>query len=159
MNTTTQRAHAPQHRAAWIMAAFALLAMSHTAQAVETSAQGEVVLVEKRDGVTSVRTVEGHVHQRANVAWTAGSLRTALKDMPKGDVARGKNLHSDMFCASCHGVAGESLSPNWPAINGQRADYTYKMLLDYQSGLREEDGRAGLMNAVAALLSKQDMAD
>ncbi|MEW5837207.1 MAG: c-type cytochrome [Pseudomonadota bacterium] len=103
--------------------------------------------------------VAGHAPQGAQVKWTPASLRVALSEMPAGDAGKGKALHNDMFCASCHGVAGEALTPNWPSLAGQRAEYTYKMLLDYHSGLRREDVRADLMTTVAALLSKQDMAD
>lgn len=101
----------------------------------------------------------GHAQQGTQVKWTPASLRVALSEMPAGDVSKGKVLHNDLFCASCHGVAGEALTPNWPSLAGQRAEYTYKMLLDYHSGLRREDERAGVMNAVAEMLSKQDMAD
>ncbi|MGB9670307.1 MAG: c-type cytochrome [Halothiobacillaceae bacterium] len=79
--------------------------------------------------------------------------------MPKGDAGRGKQLHGDLFCASCHGVAGEATTANWPSLQGQRAEYTYKMLLDYKSKRRNEDERAAIMVHVAQLMSEQDMAD
>jgi len=92
-------------------------------------------------------------------AWTPALLAQALQGMPKGDAERGKQLHGDLFCASCHGVAGESTTNNWPSLAGQRAEYTYKMLLDYKSKLRVEDERGHLMAAVAHFLTQQDMAD
>ncbi len=101
-------------------------------------------------------------HQAQNQAatpWTPPTLRQALEAMPKGDPERGKQLHNDNFCASCHGVAGEALTMNWPSLQGQREEYTYKMLLDYQAKLRAEDERALLMVTAAKPLSKQDMAD
>ena len=93
------------------------------------------------------------------VEWTPAALSQVLKDMPKADAQHGKVLHSTMFCASCHGVAGESLSFNWPSLSGQRAEYTYKMLLDYQTGLRFEDDKSSMMKVATELLTKQDMAD
>lgn len=123
-------------------------------------AAAEVASVKQTPTPTTVQSIEAHAqHHRPDVAWTPASLRVVLADMPKGDAANGKALHTGMFCASCHGAAGESLSASWPSLSGQRAEYTYKMLLDYQSGLRKEDARAGLMNVVSTLLSKQDMAD
>ncbi|MFP4273378.1 MAG: c-type cytochrome [Halothiobacillaceae bacterium] len=91
--------------------------------------------------------------------WTPGTWMNALQAMPDGDVRRGENIHTEMFCASCHGARGESVSDNWPALNGQRAEYSYKMLLDYKDGRRHEDERADIMIEVAQFLTEQDMAD
>lgn len=91
--------------------------------------------------------------------WTPASLSAALADMPRGDAARGKQLHHDQFCASCHGAVGEPLTMNWPSLAGQRAEYSYKMLLDYQSRLRREDARADVMVVSVRGLTRQDMAD
>lgn len=121
--------------------------------------KAEVIVIDKQAGHTSVQMLEGHAHLRPAVAWTPATLSQALRDMPAPDVQRGKELHSSMFCASCHGVAGESVSDNWPSLAGQRTNYTYKMLLDYQSGLRHENETASIMKAEAELLTKQDMAD
>lgn len=121
--------------------------------------KAEVMLIKEQAGKASVQMLEGHAHVRPAVAWTPAAVFAALSEMPQPDAQRGKVLHSDLFCASCHGVAGESISNNWPSLVGQRAEYTYKMLLDYQSGLRHEDDKASLMKAEAELLSKQDMAD
>ncbi len=144
----------------WLTGAGVAASLMVAVQAAPVSgSQGEVVLMQNSDGHTTVRAVSGELHTRSAQPWTPDRLQAALKAMPKGGVSRGKALHSSMLCSSCHGAAGESVSPNWPSLNGQRADYTYKMLLDYQSGLRREDHRAGVMNAVAELLSQQDMAD
>ncbi|MBD3743425.1 MAG: cytochrome c4 [Stenotrophomonas sp.] len=92
-------------------------------------------------------------------AWTPATLMQALQAMPKGDAERGKQLHSELFCASCHGVAGESTTMNWPSLAGQRAEYTYKMLLDYKTKRRMEDQRSRLMLTAVQNLKEQDMAD
>lgn len=91
--------------------------------------------------------------------WTSSALQAELAAMPVGDAARGEKQHNVQFCASCHGRKGEAPTLNWPSLAGQRAEYTYKMLLDYRSGLREEDARAEVMNLAAEKLSRQDMAD
>jgi len=93
-------------------------------------------------------------------AWTPGELQAALKAMPEGDVTRGERLNDTMMCSSCHGDKGETWSRNWTDLAGQRSEYTYKMLLDYRNALRAEGtAQAGLMQYVAAPLSKQEMAD
>lgn len=91
--------------------------------------------------------------------WTTAQLRSDLSTMPTGNVDTGKNLHSSMMCSSCHGVEGIAPTSNWPSLAGQKADYTYKMLLDYQSGLRDEDHRSELMTILTHDMSKQSMAD
>lgn len=137
------------------------LASSGALLAADTASNpiAEVVMVKEQAGQVSVQVVEGRAHMRPATPWTPAAVFTALQEMPKPDVARGKVLHNDLFCASCHGVAGESISDNWPSLAGQRAEYTYKMLLDYQSGLRDEDKKSHIMKVEAELLSKQDMAD
>ncbi|MDY0330324.1 MAG: c-type cytochrome [Thiomonas sp.] len=92
-------------------------------------------------------------------AWSPVTLQTALRDLPKGNAAAGKSVHDSMMCASCHGAAGNAQTMNWPSVAGQRHDYTAKMLLDYRSGLRDEDGRAGLMTSIARMMTPQQIAD
>ena len=95
----------------------------------------------------------------AVVQWTPAAWHDTMKNMPKGEVSAGEKLHTSLFCASCHGIKGESMTDNWPSLAGQPAAYTYKQLLDYQSGLRQEDDRAHVMFVVAQMLDKQQMAD
>jgi len=91
--------------------------------------------------------------------WSAKSLRQALESRPTGDPLRGKDLNTQHMCASCHGKEGIAPTPNWPSVAGQLESYTFKMLLDYQSGARNEDNRANIMTAVVDMLSPQDMSD
>ncbi|WP_372592097.1 c-type cytochrome [Guyparkeria sp.] len=93
------------------------------------------------------------------VQWTPGEWHTTMAAMPQGDPSRGEELHDDAFCASCHGEHGESVTGNWPRLAGQRAEYTYKQMLDYADHRRREDNRAHLMSVVSEDLSEQDMAD
>lgn len=83
------------------------------------------------------------------VAWTP----KMVKFVASGDVARGKTIAAD--CASCHGPAGVSPSPNFPSLAGQGANYLYKQLADYKAGKRSN----AIMTPFAATLSAQDMAD
>jgi len=91
--------------------------------------------------------------------WNPASLREQLQAMPTGNAASGQTLHQTMMCASCHGNAGIAPSQNWPNLAGQKADYTYKVLLDYQSGLRDEDHRSELMTTLVKDMNHQQMAD
>ena len=70
-----------------------------------------------------------------------------------GDPIRGQQL--SQACAACHGADGNSVNPEWPKLAGQHAEYTYKQLMDYQSGRREN----ALMAGQVANLSEQDMHD
>lgn len=99
-------------------------------------------------------------HADADVAkWTPAAWHETMAAMPEGDPSRGRELHNDAFCASCHGEHGEATTANWPLLAGQRAEYTYKQLLDYADHRRAEDARAHIMNVVGEELSRQDMAD
>ena len=92
-------------------------------------------------------------------AWTPASLRAALAELPQGDAQRGRQVHEQLFCASCHGGQGQAPTFNWPHTASQRATYTAKMLLDYQRGLRLENRGAQLMHDVAVAMTPQQIAD
>lgn len=84
----------------------------------------------------------------------SGALLSApLSAMPKADPAAGQALAGT--CAACHGSDGNSPSPAFPKIAGQHAKYTYKQLMDYKSGARQN----AIMAGIVASLSEQDMAN
>jgi cytochrome c553 len=110
----------------------------------------------------STRTALATDHAAAPIAakaWTPASLRGALAALPKGDAVRGHAVNQELFCASCHGDQGVAPSQNWPHLAGQKASYTAKMLLDYQSRLRLEGKRAELMHDIAVMMTPQQIAD
>ena len=41
-------------------------------------------------------------------------------------------------CSSCHGVTGESTSPNFPKLNGQQKDYLVAQLDDFKGHVRSD---------------------
>lgn len=90
---------------------------------------------------------------------TVSEIRARLAAMPRGDVARGKQLNQTLMCASCHGNDGVAPTRSWTSLAGQRAAYTYKSLVDYQKNGRHENARATLMQVAVAGMSKQAMAD
>lgn len=91
--------------------------------------------------------------------WTPASLRTALAALPPGEAERGRVVNQQLFCASCHGDTGVAPTQNWPHLAGQKAAYTAKMLLDYQSRLRAENHGAALMHDIAVMMTPQQIAD
>jgi cytochrome c553 len=56
-------------------------------------------------------------------------------------------------CAGCHGVDGNSTSPQYPKLAGQTARYIYIQLKDFKEGRRNNP----TMSLMAANLSKEDM--
>jgi cytochrome c553 len=56
-------------------------------------------------------------------------------------------------CQACHGMDGNSASPDYPKIGGQYPDYLSKALRDYKSGARKN----AIMAGFAGTLSKQDI--
>jgi cytochrome c553 len=59
------------------------------------------------------------------------------------------------ICASCHGVDGNSVTPEWPSLAGQHESYIVRQLEAYRSGERQDVG----MQNFAAMLTEQDMRD
>lgn len=72
-----------------------------------------------------------------------------------GSAAAGKAKAA--VCAGCHGVDGNSMSPEFPKLAGQDATYTAKQLADFKN---PKSGRNNpIMLGMAAGLSTKDMAD
>lgn len=70
------------------------------------------------------------------------------------DALAGK-AKSAQVCAACHGVDGNSISPDFPNLAGQTARYIYVQLKDYKEGRRKHD----VMTAMSQTLSRADMFD
>lgn len=79
----------------------------------------------------------------------------ALWAQAAGSVAAGKAKSA--VCAGCHGVDGNSASPEFPKLAGQDATYTAKQLADFKN---PKSGRNNpIMLGMVANLSASDMAD
>lgn len=66
-----------------------------------------------------------------------------------GDVAAGAAKAKEV-CAACHGPEGNApISPDFPKLAGQKADYLEKALRDYKSGARKNPIMAGQAQALA----------
>ena len=58
------------------------------------------------------------------------------------DVAAGQAKVKEV-CQACHGLDGNSQSPDYPKLGGQYPDYLAKALRDYKSGARKNPIMAG----------------
>jgi cytochrome c553 len=77
------------------------------------------------------------------------------------NIEAGKQLATTV-CAACHGPSGISVSDTVPNLAGQRARYIEAQLKFFKDGTRKEPGtvsRAAIMNAIAAQLSPEEIAN
>jgi cytochrome c553 len=70
------------------------------------------------------------------------------------DIDAGK-AKATQICQSCHGLDGNSATPDYPKLGGQASDYMSKALRDYKSGARKNP----IMAAMAGALSAQQIED
>jgi cytochrome c553 len=86
----------------------------------------------------------------------------ALNPAHAADAANGKVLADTHNCAACHGVGlNKPVSPEYPKLAGQHADYIYWALRQYQMGVGNPHlGRSNpIMQAQVQSLSQSDMRD
>jgi cytochrome c553 len=55
----------------------------------------------------------------------------------KSDGAQGTSPDAAQTCVACHGTDGVSITPMYPTLAGQHADYLARALLDYKEGTRK----------------------
>jgi len=121
---------------------------------------------------TAARTsVRGGDHAaRASLLKTASAvsaaaaltLAFALQPAYAADASNGKALADSHNCAACHGVnLNKPVSPEYPKLAGQHADYVYWALRQYQMGTGNPNfGRNNpIMQAQVQSLSESDLKD
>ena len=59
-------------------------------------------------------------------------------------------------CTACHLPTGEGVTPHYPRLSGQYADYIASSLREYAAGTRKSVS-AGVMNTIAARLSEEEI--
>jgi len=84
------------------------------------------------------------------VAVFFGAVAAARAADMKAGEAKAKEV-----CQACHGLDGNSPTPDYPKLGGQRLDYLAKALRDYKSGARKNAIMAGFVGT----LSPQDIAN
>jgi cytochrome c553 len=82
-----------------------------------------------------------------------GSLAAASASAQEGSVEAGRTKAAT--CAACHGVDGNSVTPDWPMLAGQHAGYIVRQLRAFKEGERTDV----TMKPFADMLSEQDMLD
>jgi cytochrome c553 len=93
---------------------------------------------------------------------TALTALLAFNPAHAADAANGKALADSHNCAACHGVnLNKPISPDYPKLAGQHADYIYWALRQYQMGAGNPHmGRNNpIMQAQVQSLSQSDMKD
>jgi cytochrome c553 len=83
----------------------------------------------------------------------SGSLGALSAAAQEGSVEAGRT--KSVTCAACHGVDGNSVTPDWPMLAGQHASYIVRQLRAFKNGERTDV----TMKPFADLLSEQDMLD
>lgn len=83
----------------------------------------------------------------------SGSLLAVAAQAQEGSVDAGRTKSAT--CAACHGVDGNSMTPDWPSLAGQHSTYIVRQLKAFKSG----DRVAVAMKPFADMLTEQDMAD
>lgn len=61
-------------------------------------------------------------------------------------------------CSACHGVDGNSVSPNFPRLAGQQADYLVKQLKDFRSRQRSDPPGPWFMWGISRNLTDDQIA-
>lgn len=67
----------------------------------------------------------------------------AGRPLQSGARARGELPAAAELCVACHGTDGVGITPQYPTLSGQHADYLEKALLDYKRGGRKNPVMAG----------------
>ena len=80
-------------------------------------------------------------------------LAVSATSLASGDAEVGQAKSTT--CMGCHGLAGNSTTPNFPKLAGLGEGYILKQLQDFKSGARDN----AIMAGVVSLLSEQDMMD
>ena len=100
---------------------------------------------------------------RFMLALVAHTLVAAMSTVHAADLAAGKIVFEKFNCASCHGAEGRTaLSPAYPVLAGQYADYLRHTLKAYKRGAAGSPPSANvrtnpIMSAFALPLTDEDI--
>jgi cytochrome c553 len=84
------------------------------------------------------------------LGFSAGSTQAASMH---GDATAGSAKAA--VCTACHGLNGNSTTPEWPVIAGQNAAYSSDQIMRIKTGMRT----APLMQPIVEEFTEQDIAD
>jgi cytochrome c553 len=102
-----------------------------------------------------------HATMHANAAgWSeqdfadmAAYLAGPVVKAPAAPKTVGKLPEAAQTCVACHGTDGIGITPQYPTLAGQHADYLARALTDYKKGGRKN----AIMSGFAAQLSDRDI--
>jgi cytochrome c553 len=102
-----------------------------------------------------------HATMHANAAgWSeqdfadmAAYLAGPVVKAPAAPKPVGKIPDAAQTCVACHGTDGIGITPQYPTLAGQHADYLARALTDYKKGGRKN----AIMSGFAAQLSDRDI--
>ena len=83
----------------------------------------------------------------------AAAPATPQTGAPQGSVDAGRAKSAT--CAACHGVDGNSVTPDWPSLAGQHPEYIARQLKAFKT----DERKSVTMKPFAQMLSDQDVAD
>ena len=121
----------------------------------------------RQDPLMSAQAMMLSDQDMADLAVYFESLPGAVQSVKDANlIDRGESLYrggnaanGTSACLACHGPSGRgNPAAQYPALQGQHADYATKQLNDYASGTRTTDGKTRIMRDIAARLSKEDIA-
>jgi cytochrome c553 len=90
-----------------------------------------------------------------------GMILVVAQSAQAADIEAGKRI-ATAVCAACHGENGVSVGETVPNLAAQRASYLEAQLKFFKDGTRKEPGavsRAAIMNAIAAQLGLEEIAN
>ncbi|MCG5075780.1 c-type cytochrome [Paraburkholderia tagetis] len=106
--------------------------------------------------------VRASLLKAASAVCAAAALAFAVQSAHAADASNGKVLADSHNCAACHGVnLNKPVSPEYPKLAGQHADYVFWALRQYQMGNGNVNfGRSNpIMQAQVQSLSERDLKD
>lgn len=68
---------------------------------------------------------------------------------PRSAAVVGTPPPAAQVCTTCHGSDGKPVSPDYPNLSGQHADYLVQALRDYKSGKRKNAIMSGIVGSLA----------
>ena len=87
----------------------------------------------------------------ATTLFAAAASAADAPAAPKVDLAKGAASYAGV-CVACHAADGNSTVPLQPSLAAQHPEYTYKQLMEFKSGVRQDP----VMQGFAAMLTEDD---
>jgi len=90
---------------------------------------------------------------KTTLCWLLAAIGIGVAAAPDAADLKAGEAKVKEVCQACHGLDGNTPTPDYPKLGGQRPDYLAKALRDYKSGARKN----AIMAAFAGALTAQDI--